>query len=64
MTTRKRDFFQLFLNPSDSVCKYCLDFLLDFKVTWKLTIYFSTLIKTNFIKSPKLFGKIRSMTVS
>ena len=34
------------------------------KVPWKLNKHFVTVIKTYFIKSPKLFGKTRSMTVS
>ena len=50
--------------PSDSVCKYYLDFLLDLKSDLEINHIFVTVIKTYFIKSLKLFGKTRSMTVS
>ena len=50
--------------PSDSVCKYYLDFLLDPKSDLEINHIFVTVIKIYFIKSLKLFGKTRSMTVS
>ena len=49
--------------PSDSVCKCYLDFLLDLKSYLEINHIFVTVIKTYFIKPPKLFGKTGSMTV-
>ena len=50
--------------PSDSVCKYYLDFLLDLKSDLEINHIFCHSDQDVFMNSPKLFGKTRSMTVS
>ena len=43
--------------PSNSVCKYYLDFLLDLKSDLEINhIFCHSVFKEYFIKSPKLFG--------
>ena len=62
---QKLDFFQLFLSHQAIVlANTTWTFSQTSKVIWKLTTYFVTVIKTYVIKSPKLFGKARSMKVS
>ena len=56
-------FFLVISQPSsDSVSKYYSNFLLDLKSNLEIDLV--TVIKICLIKSPKLFGKTRSMTVS
>ena len=50
--------------PSNSVCKYYLDFLLDLKSDLKINHIFCHSDQDIFYKSLKLFGKTRSMKVS
>ena len=59
---QKLDFCQLFLRHQAIVfCKYYLDFWLGLKSDLEINHIFCTVIKTYFIKSPKLFGKTRSI---